>query len=123
MIPMQLMIGQLMGQPNPFPTGIGRVFIQTEDSFKFRGATDANKLAAKRKANRHAESATKTILNVEGEFTRTMLKEEKIVRAATSTIHRICQQLKDNGLIQIVRKQGKNEFYRVTKHGQIQIAA
>lgn len=112
---MQIMIGQLTKEPIVFPTGIGRVFAQTEHPFKFRGATDANKLAAKRKANRHAESAKKIILNVEGEFTRTMLKEEKIVRAATSTIHRICQQLKDNGLIQIVRKQGKNEFYRVVK--------
>lgn len=123
MIPMQLMIGQLTGQTNPLPTGVGRVFIQTEDSFKFRGSTDANKLAAQRRANRHMESAKKLILKVEGEFTRTMLKEDRIVCAATSTIHRVCQQLKEDGLIQVVRKQGKNEFYRVTKHGQIQSAA
>lgn len=123
MIPMQLMIGQLTGQPNPFPAGIGRVFINADDSFKSRVATDANKLAAQRRANRHMESAKKLILKVEGEFTRTMLKEGRIVCAATSTIHRVCQQLKEDGLIQVVRKQGKNEFYRVMKHGQIQSAA
>ena len=44
-----------------------------------------------------------------------MLKEQRLVCAATSTIHRICQQLKEDGLIQVVRKQGKNEYYRVVK--------
>ena len=109
------MIGQLTRDPVVFPTGVGRVFMQTEHSFKFRGSTDANKLAAQRRATRHFESAKKTILRIEGEFTRTMLKEHRLVCAATSTIHRVCQQLKEDGLIQVVRKQGKNEYYRVVK--------
>ena len=115
MIPMQLMIGQLTKEAVPLPTGFGRVFIQDDFSLKFRGSTDANKLAAQRSASRHFESAKKTILRIEGEFTRTMLKEHRLVCAATSTIHRVCQQLKEDGLIQVVRKQGKNEFYRVVK--------
>ena len=123
MIPMQLMIGQLTNEAVPPPTGVGRVFIQDDCSLKFRGSTDANKLAAQRRAMRHFESAKKAILRIEGEFTRTMLKEQRLVCAATSTIHRVCQQLKEDGLIQLVRKQGKNEFYRVITHGQIQSAA
>jgi len=118
MIPMQLMIGQLTKEAVPPPTGVGRVFIQDDCSLKSRGSTDANKLAAQRRASRHFESAKKTILRIEGEFTRTMLKEHRLVCAATSTIHRVCQQLKEDGLIQVVRKQGKNEFYRVVNHGQ-----
>lgn len=123
MIDMKIMIGQLTIESVVFPTGVGRVFMQTEHSFKFRGSTDANKLAAQRRATRHFESAKKAILRIEGEFTRTMLKEQRLVCAATSTIHRVCQQLKEDGLIQVVRKQGKNEFYRVITHGQIQSAA
>jgi hypothetical protein len=123
MIPMQLMIGQLTKDSVPFPTGVRRVFIQDDCSLKFRGSTDATKLAAQRRATRHFESAKKTILRIEGEFTRTMLKEQRLVCAATSTIHRVCQQLKEDGLIQVVRKQGKNEFYRVITHGQIQSAS
>lgn len=115
MIPMQLMIGQLTKEAVPPPTGVGRVFIQDDCSLKFRGSTDANKLAAQRRSTRHFESAKKTILRIEGEFTRTQLKEQRLACAATSTIHRICQQLKENGLLEIVRKQGKNEYYRVVK--------
>ena len=123
MIPMQLMIGQLTKDSVPFPTGVGRMFIQDDFSLKFRGSTDANKLAAQRRATRHFKSAKKAILRIEGEFTRTMLKEQRLVCAATSTIHRVCQQLKEDGLIQVVRKQGKNEYYRVMTHGQIQSAS
>ena len=94
------------------------MFIADKDSVKYRGATDAVIAAAQRRAREHFGKARETILQIDGEFTRTTVKNQRLVRSGTTTIHYACKQLLEEGLIELVRKQGKNEFYRVVNHGQ-----
>lgn len=74
MISMQIMLGQLTGNPVQFPTRVGRVFISDKEVVKFRGPSDAYLEAAKRKSREQFGKARATILTMEGEFNRTMLK-------------------------------------------------